>query len=348
MNITKIEIIYKMLWLSYIIPMYNSEAYISICLDSILLQGLDEVEYEVIVVNDGSTDRSGEIVSRYCEEHSNFRLLNKENGGVSSARNVGIEEAKGEYIYFMDSDDRLLPKGMQIIRDCYLRRYPQTDMITFYSHTVDKHYEPKKWEHIHPHKLLFHGTFLEYGNQYGFGWSVCFRIISRCLIMENELRFKSYVIGQDELFVVQLFTNTDAMLTATNLDIYRYCVRRCSNMTRIDRKHLARAFNGFIEISKEVRLLEKVSPYKKEVFEKEIESFQRQAFTRLLSGAFSYKQIKVMLNKAKKDNFYPIADAKTKLQKFINIIIDYPAAIYMISVLFRYIFPYIKPWIRRN
>ncbi|MCD8291522.1 MAG: glycosyltransferase [Prevotella sp.] len=246
-----------MLWLSYIIPMYNSEAYVSICLDSILKQGLEEDEYEVIVVNDGSTDRGGEIVNRYCKKHANFRLINKENGGVSSARNVGIEEAKGEYIYFIDSDDRLLPKGMQIIRDCYLNKYPKTDLITIFSHTVDKHYEHEKWEHIRPHKMLFHGTFLEYGNKKGFGWSVYSKIISRRLIIENKLRFAPYLIGEDTMFAMRLFTITNAVITATNLDIYRYCVRSGSILTRTDRKHLEQVFSGYIEIVKEVRHIAK-------------------------------------------------------------------------------------------
>ena len=93
------------LWLSYIIPLYNCGAYIGAFLNSVLAQGLEADEYEVIVVNDGSTDDGGEIVAQYCREHSNFQLIEKENGGVSSARNRGIDEARGEYIYFMDADD---------------------------------------------------------------------------------------------------------------------------------------------------------------------------------------------------------------------------------------------------
>ena len=65
------------MWLSYIIPFYNCGEYITICLDSVLAQGIAPDEYEVIVVNDGSTDNGADIVSKYCKKHSNIRLINK-------------------------------------------------------------------------------------------------------------------------------------------------------------------------------------------------------------------------------------------------------------------------------
>ena len=91
--------------LSIIIPMYNCAIVIERCLDSIEV-GPD---MEVIVVDDGSNDNGSDVVRHYMEHHSYVRLLRKENGGVSSARNVGIEAATGNYIMFIDADDYLVP-----------------------------------------------------------------------------------------------------------------------------------------------------------------------------------------------------------------------------------------------
>lgn len=93
--------------LSIIIPVYNAEDYLDRCLHSIVDQ--EFTSYEVILVDDGSTDSSPLICDRYSATDPRFRTLHKPNGGVSSARNAGLELAKGEYIMFLDSDDALLP-----------------------------------------------------------------------------------------------------------------------------------------------------------------------------------------------------------------------------------------------
>ena len=88
---------------SVVIPVYNVEKYLSQCLDSVLSQSLEEIE--VIVVNDGSTDGSSNICRQYSKRDKRIRLIEKENGGLSSALNVGIDLASGKYIIFLDSDD---------------------------------------------------------------------------------------------------------------------------------------------------------------------------------------------------------------------------------------------------
>jgi len=94
--------------LSVVIPVYNVEKYLSECLDSIFDPAVDASLYEVIAVDDGSTDNSPAILEAY-KKHENFRVLNQDNQGASVARNVGIKQARGKYIFFIDSDDYLLP-----------------------------------------------------------------------------------------------------------------------------------------------------------------------------------------------------------------------------------------------
>lgn len=99
--------------LSIIVPVYNAEDYLDRCLVSILEQ--DFSSYEVILVDDGSTDSSPLICDRYSATDPRFRTIHKENGGVSSARNHGLDLAKGEYVMFVDSDDALLPDSLEML-----------------------------------------------------------------------------------------------------------------------------------------------------------------------------------------------------------------------------------------
>ena len=93
------------MFLSFIIPIYNCEKYICECLDSCLEQNINASDYEIICINDGSTDNSSKILEYYAQKHTNIFLINKSNGGVSIARNKGIEASKGDYIWFLDADD---------------------------------------------------------------------------------------------------------------------------------------------------------------------------------------------------------------------------------------------------
>ena len=93
----------KNLELSIIIPVYNVEKYLEKCLSSVL--EIRDINYEVLIVNDGSSDNSQKIIDEYCKKDSKVRSFAKENGGISSARNYGLERAQGEYIWFVDSDD---------------------------------------------------------------------------------------------------------------------------------------------------------------------------------------------------------------------------------------------------
>ena len=93
--------------LSIIVPVYNVADYLAKCLDSLIAQDLPQEEYEIIVVNDGSTDNSKEIAKQYADNYSNIILINQENQGLSGARNTGIANARGEYVQFVDSDDYL-------------------------------------------------------------------------------------------------------------------------------------------------------------------------------------------------------------------------------------------------
>ena len=89
--------------ISVIVPVYNVEKYLHRCVDSILAQTFND--FELLLIDDGSKDKSGAICDEYAAKDSRVRVFHKENGGVSSARNLGLENAKGDWIIFIDSDD---------------------------------------------------------------------------------------------------------------------------------------------------------------------------------------------------------------------------------------------------
>ncbi len=101
--------------ISIIVPVYNVEIYIKECLDSILAQTIRD--FELILIDDGSTDYSGRICNEYKEKDSRVKVFHKENGGLSSARNKGLDEAKGEYICFIDSDDTIREDYLEKLYD---------------------------------------------------------------------------------------------------------------------------------------------------------------------------------------------------------------------------------------
>ncbi len=103
--------------LSVVIPIYNVERWLPACLDSVLAPACED--YEILAVNDGSTDRSGEIAADYAARRPDrIRVISTPNGGLGHARNTGLEEARGDYLLFLDSDDRLAPGALREILGC--------------------------------------------------------------------------------------------------------------------------------------------------------------------------------------------------------------------------------------
>lgn len=120
--------------ISVIIPVYNAELYLHRCIDSILKQTYQN--FEVILINDGSKDNSRAICNEYVSRNKNIRVIHKENSGASSARNIGIQEANGKYILFVDADDYISEEMLQKLISC-AERY-QSEMVLCEYSIVEK------------------------------------------------------------------------------------------------------------------------------------------------------------------------------------------------------------------
>lgn len=117
--------------LSIIVPVYNTEKYLKTCLESLLNQDIDKSMYEIICINDGSTDGSLAILQEYAKQYDNIVLIDKENEGVSIARNVGMEKAQGDYVWFIDADDWVARQCFGVIKQEIEKYDPSVVQISF-------------------------------------------------------------------------------------------------------------------------------------------------------------------------------------------------------------------------
>ena len=207
--------------ISVIVPIYNVEDYLRQCLDSILEQTLSH--FEVILVNDGSPDSSGDICREYVEKDSRFHYFEKENGGLSDARNYGIEKARGEYLTFIDSDDFIDPLHLEYLyntlmnneADISVSNYANyhTSIDTFYLHTFGDYYE----KNYSSEELLDNLAILE-RNDLSFS-TIWGKLYKRSVF--SFLRFPKGVIGEDVALIYKIYTQVDKIVYA-HKDTYIY------------------------------------------------------------------------------------------------------------------------------
>lgn len=182
---------------SIIVPVYNAEKTLNRCIDSILQQTF--TDWELLLINDGSKDHSGEICDEYARKDERVKAFHKKNGGVSSARNIGLDHARGEWITFVDSDD-------WIVNDCLNMDYSlfQEDLI-FFSY-YQKNGTLESYVDFPVGNFIFNGEY-ELNNFYqNFIHKSFFKIIWSKLFKRNlinGLRFDNLIpIGEDHLFLL--------------------------------------------------------------------------------------------------------------------------------------------------
>jgi len=201
---------------SIIIPIYNVELYIDECLQSILSQ--DFSDYEVLLINDGSKDKSGEICDRYAKLDQRIRVFHQINKGVSAARNLGIQKAIGEYIWFVDSDDYLEPDAISSLVEL-INQYDNIGVLGFnfkYFDTNELQIQPKdKIEFYFP---ISGSMYLNYYDRL----SVFSFIYQKKFLIQNSLCFREGIsYFEDNLFNLEVF-NVAKKIVQTNLKLYNY------------------------------------------------------------------------------------------------------------------------------
>lgn len=188
-----------MIGCSVIIPVYNVENYIEECIVSILKQSY--TEFELILVDDGSTDRSGYICDAFAKEDARIRVIHKKNGGVSSARNTGIDNAKYEYIMFIDSDDYIERDYLRIHMACKDEADSVISGIKFVGEQYDS-YSCTLPNCFITKKTIDH-YYIKLDKEYVF-YAIYGKVYKRSIINEYNIRFSAdYSILEDSAFVFE-------------------------------------------------------------------------------------------------------------------------------------------------
>lgn len=225
--------------LSIIIPVYNVEQYIVKCLTSLEHQNLIKDQYEVLVLNDGSKDQGGEIAKKYCEEHpSRFRYFEHSNKGLSATRNRGIREAKGDYIWCIDSDDWIEENCLSSI--CEMLKNG-VDILAFSSFIPEggrKETSQCYNKRVRDKESLF----IE-----GFADAAQFYIYRRSFLIQNDCFFKEGIKHEDTLFTpVTLHKAQQIVFYRT--PVYHFLQRIGSITTVVDIKRIHNLADNFIAL----------------------------------------------------------------------------------------------------
>ena len=256
--------------ISIIIPAYNAEQFIKNTINSILNQSYQD--FEIVVVNDGSKDRTKEIVEELAKLDNRIHLISQKNQGVSAARNVAIEQAKGDFLTMVDADDTL-PKNA--LRDMISLIDDEVDMV------IGSHNEIRiKSKSIVQQRECFKAAeipirFLQIDPLI---WSPWAKLYRRSIIVENGLKFDSNIsFGEDHLFIIDYIKYINKDVVVTDSIVYNYfflrgglCSKYYSNMHELQKYVL----DGIFSYSESV-----------EGFPKQYQEYYVQSY---LLGCFEY------------------------------------------------------------
>lgn len=227
--------------ISVIIPVYNAADFLPRAVGSILMQEFDD--FEVILVNDGSTDTSAAVCDEMAVQDMRVRVIHKDNGGVSSARNAGLDAARGEFVMFVDADDAIRDGSFENMYSA------NTDFVLA---GFEKVVDQKLLETYSPSKsatyngtgdiCVFFDKVLPAKNTYILN-SACFKLFRRSLIVENDIRFvEGLSFAEDKIFVMSFLQYVERVSTVSSV-VYSYFLH-CGSLSS-DMKSEAHAFQVF-------------------------------------------------------------------------------------------------------
>lgn len=214
--------------ISVIVPVYKVEAYLPDCVDSILAQSY--TDFELILVDDGSPDRCGEMCDEYAEKDPRVRVIHQENGGLSAARNTGMDAAKGEYITFVDSDDLIAPEYLEALYTGLVES--GADIACCQSREFEDAFPPEVENSTlldgYPRTMSGQDAVLcIYNGISGVGISACGKLYSKELLCGH--RFPAGKIHEDQAFVPVVLCETEKVVSVGRRNYY-YRIRPGSIM----------------------------------------------------------------------------------------------------------------------
>lgn len=220
-----------MVKISFIIPVYNVEKYLRRAFLS--LQNQTMTDFEAIFINDGSPDNSGVLLAEFEKADSRVKVITKENGGVASARNAGLDAAKGEYILFLDPDDWFEANAAE---ELYSRaKSEDADLVIFGS--INDFYDDEgrkvysQRNHPKPLGVFKDEPFKKYFDKLAASYLITSKMYRRSLIEENHCRFENKNVGEDGLFYISVYSQNPKCLVVTDEAYYHYTSGRSTSLS---------------------------------------------------------------------------------------------------------------------
>lgn len=334
--------------LSIIIPAYNSEKHIENCVKNIYNQKMNSNDYEIIIVNDGSKDKTKEIIVQLKKSYPNIVLINQSNQGSSVARNTGVNIASGEYIYFLDSDDYLANNTLSIVLQVASKRKP--DIITFEAiRTSDLTLTKCKKNNVDINNIDFVSgqEYLEKKPEHRV--EIWWYFLKREFLLKTGATFKKGVFHQDVIFTMSLFIEAQKVINLP-LDVYRYYQSEGSSIRNKKPSHLKKIIDDYIILFNDVELFIKNITHKYPNISKSIISNinkrkQRDAFfmiIRVVRAKFTINILEKYLKQLTKSKAYPVpysvADNQNNKIKYYLMIFIINHKLFLYSFLFFYRF----------
>ncbi len=228
---------------SIIVPVYKVEKYLSQCVESVLGQSFSD--YEIILVDDGSPDKCPDICDDYAKKDARVRVLHKPNGGLSDARNAGLEIAQGEYIIFIDSDD-YWDDSKALEKICELITQQAPDAVTW---RYKKYFEDSNQFESVGYTVNYsqNPSFQELIKSRNFTVSACGKAIKKELFEQHNLKFEKGIYSEDIGWCARLLAVTSDIIPS-NLDFYIYRQRSGSITHEIGKKNIEDIKKQLIDI----------------------------------------------------------------------------------------------------
>lgn len=299
--------------LSIIIPAYNVEKCIISCLNSLYNQNISEEDYELIIVNDGSTDNTQAIAIEYAKKHSNIIVHTQKNVGLGATRNKGLDLAKGEYVYIIDPDDYLAKGSIDIILKVCDKN--NVEILTFNSlrtesyMLLDSYTSNKKIEKLE----IFTG--IEYMGKKNYKNESWWYIINREFLINTGMRFITGRWMEDAIFTASLFLKTNRM-AHIDLDVHRYVRTPNSAMMNTEETHFkkviydnANAAVVYHDLIKSTEPLGVEKTIKRMKVRKE--SFVFFLIARAMRSTLKFNQVWEILKEMKSIEAYPLKNFTT-------------------------------------
>jgi glycosyltransferase involved in cell wall biosynthesis len=290
--------------LSIIVPVYNVEPYLERCLLSCLRQDIPQDDYEIIVVNDGSTDGSLQVAERVAKENGNVVIISQKNGGLSAARNTGMKHARGKYFMYVDSDDYLFDNVLSSLLTIVENN--DLDVLSFWTcfevngKTCDTEHQP-----FDEHRIYTGEYALLHGMRIDSVWQCVYRAQ---LIKELGLEFPAGRNHEDIPFDMKLYPFVKRMMFCHTMG-YHYCLDRPSIMRTHNVEKRFRLIMDNLQTIGEIIMLARKDSFSKEVCDyyiRRMNSLEVSHFLMLTCQRIKWKNINKYFLEAKSLGVYPI------------------------------------------